>query len=306
MTWWSPGNTFMAAIDAFQAARVEMVPISVDKDGLVPEALERACVARRQGGLRPIKALYTIPVAQNPCGTRLTLERYQAIYGICLQHGVVIVEDDPYFYLQHNADICDDDHQRHVSGTSKLGPSFLSVDSAGIVLRLDSFSKIFAPGFRIGWVTGAVPFIRAIEKVSFVSSQHGCSLSMVCLSALLQELGESGFDEQIVQLQVLLRQQCRALLRAMDKHLQGIATWTTPSAGMFVWIRLTRIRPGTNNQDLLTAMAKHGVIPMPGYLFQLNRDRFSPYLRLSCVLPEEAYDDAIRRLWQVLNDLSQS
>lgn len=141
-------RSFMAAIDVFRSVGAVLIPIPVDSAGLVPEALELACASLRAAG-RPPNLLYTVPVGQNPTGTRLAPDRYQAIYATAVAHGLLIVEDDAYFYLQHRADA----PQQPVPVLHGLGPSFLSIDTRGIVLRLDTFSKLLAPGFRIGWLT---------------------------------------------------------------------------------------------------------------------------------------------------------
>jgi DNA-binding transcriptional MocR family regulator len=141
-------RSFMAAIDVFRSVGAVLVSVSVDSAGLNPDALELACASLRASGRQP-KLLYTVPVGQNPTGTRLAPDRYPAIYATAARHGFLIVEDDAYFYLQHRADT----PQRPVPILDGLGPSFLSVDTNGIVLRLDTFSKLLAPGFRIGWLT---------------------------------------------------------------------------------------------------------------------------------------------------------
>ena len=96
-----------------------------------------------------------------------TRGRYEHIYRICARHGLVIVEDDAYYYMQHRADAA----SRALPGLRGLGPSFLSIDSDGRVLRLDSFSKLLAPGFRLGWVSGASSLVEAYDRVAYTSSQ---------------------------------------------------------------------------------------------------------------------------------------
>lgn len=294
--------TFLAAIDAFQAAGVRLVSVSCDKGGLRPEALQAALDAELAEGRCAPKALYTIPVGQNPLGTRLHESRYSAIYEICKSHHITIIEDDAYFYQQHNAsDDHDDDDDMAVAGLAGLTPqSFLTVDSEGLVLRLDTFSKVLAPGFRLGWVSGAKKFVEAYEKLAYVSSQNGSSLSMVCVSAILQHWGPEGFECHLRSLQLALRKRCRALLRACEKHLDGWATWQVPSSGMFLWLHCTKLSQVSDDQ-LLDRLRAHGVVVMPGSCCSARREEV-PFVRISFVMPENSYDEGMRRLRLVLED----
>ena len=147
--------TFLASKDNLLAAGATLLPLAMDEDGLLPSAVEEECEARLAAGLPLPKLLYTIPVGQNPTGSRLRPDRYAAIYSAARRYGLVIVEDDAYYYMQHRAARPD----MPLPGLSGLGPSFLSLDEDGRVVRLDTFSKLLAPGFRLAWVTAPSPFV---------------------------------------------------------------------------------------------------------------------------------------------------
>ncbi|CAK9111188.1 Aromatic amino acid aminotransferase C56E4.03 [Durusdinium trenchii] len=155
-------------------------------------------------------------VGQNPLGTRMSCERYKAIYELCAAHDVIIVEDDAYYYLQHNShDEKADEEVSAVAGL-ELGPSFISIDQKGLVFRLDTVSKMLSPGFRLGWVTGPKHFIKAFEQVCYISCQMGCSMSIVCLGKLLAHWNTEGLEAQMKRVQMCLRLRCRSLLRACE------------------------------------------------------------------------------------------
>merc|ERR550514_2319987 len=109
----------------------------------MPGPLKEACASLRAAG-RPARHLYLVPVGQNPTGTRPSEARYRDIYKVCCEEDLLLIEDDAYFYEQHLADQAGDE----VPGL-KLGMSYLSLDTEARVSRLDSFSKVLAPGFRI-------------------------------------------------------------------------------------------------------------------------------------------------------------
>lgn len=288
--------TFLAMVDACMAAGLHMVPVKCDDDGILPSELAKVIAGA--------KVLYTVPVGQNPLGTRMSCERYKAIYELCAAHDVIIVEDDAYYYLQHNShDEKADEEVSAVAGL-ELGPSFISIDQKGLVFRLDTVSKMLSPGFRLGWVTGPKHFIKAFEQVCYISCQMGCSMSIVCLGKLLAHWNTEGLEAQMKRVQMCLRLRCRSLLRACEAHLKGLAQWSRPQAGMFLWLRMLRSRRFTL-EELLESMARHKIVPMPGgFCSPVRTGEALPYFRLSYVISPEKYDMGLQRFRQVLLDLS--
>ncbi|CAE8629352.1 unnamed protein product [Polarella glacialis] len=315
--------SFLAGIDALRSYGAQLHPLPLDAEGLRPDALERACTELAQRGLRP-KMLYTVPVGQNPTGTSMTSQRYAQIYDIARRFNILIVEDDAYFYQQHvqRGAGCSDSSTSAagIPATSReemplpgmsLGPSFLSLDSDGRVLRLDSFSKTLAPGFRLGWATGAKPLIDRYNMLAYASSQNGCSLSMMLLGKMLEAWGDAGFEAHLRKLQSALRSRCDALVAAAEAHLGpaalgpgAAASWQRPQAGMFLWCRLANRQKTT--EELVALMRQHGVAVMPGEFCSAagsEDGKQCPYLRLSFVASEGEYPEAMRRLGGLMQSL---
>eukprot|EP00242_Pyramimonas_sp_CCMP2087_P001712 CAMPEP_0198228508 /NCGR_PEP_ID=MMETSP1445-20131203/113433_1 /TAXON_ID=36898 /ORGANISM="Pyramimonas sp., Strain CCMP2087" /LENGTH=336 /DNA_ID=CAMNT_0043908885 /DNA_START=248 /DNA_END=1255 /DNA_ORIENTATION=- len=189
--------TFTAAIDAMKATRANLEQVQSDRDGMLPEALEAKCATLGEARIKP-RALFIIPVGQNPTGTRLRKDRYLAIYAIACKYDFLIIEDDPYFCLQFNKQGCSE--ECGLPGLS-LGTSFLSIDAEARVLRLDSFSKMMAPGFRLGWITGPPGLLHYYRKHCYASSQWGASLSMKVLAAIFEKWQRAGFEEFVLKMQ---------------------------------------------------------------------------------------------------------
>lgn len=288
--------TFLAMVDACMAAGLNLVPVPCDDDGILPSELAPL--------LPGAKVLYTVPVGHNPLGTRMAPERYQAVYDLCAAHGVTIVEDDAYYYQQHNSnDEKADDDASAVAGL-ELGMNFVSIDRQGLVFRLDTVSKLLSPGFRLGWVTGPKHFIKAFEDLCYVSSQSGCSMSMICLGKLLAHWKTDGLQAHLKRLQLGLRLRCRSLLRACEAHLQDLAYWSRPQAGMFLWLRMQRPRVFTH-EEMLESLQRNKVAPMPGgFCSPVRTGDPVPCFRLSYVTPSDGYDLAAQRLRKVLAELS--
>ncbi|KAJ2763622.1 hypothetical protein IWQ56_004788, partial [Coemansia nantahalensis] len=150
--------TYPAAIETVGPMGLGLAPVAMDGEGMIPDDLDRVCTSW-SGRARPLRAAYMIPTAQNPTGATMSLERKRAIYAVAQKHDLVLIEDDPYYYLQlgryRRPEECGSGEERcsGLPGVTALIPSLLSLDVDGRVIRLDSFSKILAPGLRCGWVT---------------------------------------------------------------------------------------------------------------------------------------------------------
>lgn len=204
---------------------VKLEPVRIDQDGLIPEALE-AKVKKCPSG----RVLYSIPTGQNPSGASLTPERKRAIYEIACRHNLLIVEDDPYWYLQL-------DQERRDKNVS-----FLSMDVEGRVLRMDSFSKVISAGLRLGLATGPAPLVEKMQIIQQCTSLHPSGLSQTILLSVLEHWGQQGLAQHIDGIQHFYRTQRNHFLRALQTHLEGLVDYTVPNAGMFFWLNCKGIQ----------------------------------------------------------------
>lgn len=128
-----------------------MIDVDLDSHGVVPSKL-REQLDNWPADKRKPKMLYTVPVGGNPTGVSQTLDRKKEIYGIAREHNLLILEDDPYYYLQFGDKVA----------------SYLSMDTDGRVLRFDSMSKILSSGLRVGWATGPAELVNVMNLVTQV------------------------------------------------------------------------------------------------------------------------------------------
>lgn len=240
--------TYSGAIEAVALVGAEIQSVDMDAGGLLPESLDAILRSWDYArGPRP-KLLYVIPSGQNPTGVTLSLERRQMIYEIAEENDLVILEDDPYYYLQLGvARQNDDGHKHGIFGAeqearyiSNLLPSFLSLDGAGRVVRLDSTSKILAPGLRTGWVTASCHVIQ--KYVSYqelgVVAVSGAS-QMMMTSLLCDTWGHRGFSAWLSYLSSEYQFRRDIVLEACDRFLpKHVCDWTPPENGMFLWVRM--------------------------------------------------------------------
>ncbi|KAJ2982280.1 hypothetical protein NUW54_g10772 [Trametes sanguinea] len=129
--------------------------------------------------------MYTVPVGQNPTGVTMGVARKKEIYDICVEYDVIIVEDDPYYFLQMGAYVPKDERASPASAAdsekwiSSLTPSYLKFDYQGRVIRLDTFSKTIAPGSRLGFFTCNPRFAERLERAGETSTQAPCGFGQV-------------------------------------------------------------------------------------------------------------------------------
>lgn len=234
--------TFSTAQETMEALGIGVVGVRMDGQGIVPGALGEVLEGWDEGarGRKP-HVLYTVPAGQNPTGASVSAERVREIYAICEQHNIFILEDDPYYLLQMDPYTPSSPTSPPTSPPSlpsylsSLPTSFLSIDTSGRVLRLDSFSKIMAPGSRMGWVTGAAQVIERFQR-HCESSQGPSGFSQAALYALLEgRWGHEGFLEWLACLGGEYTGRRDKLLGACDEFLpKEVAKWDVPRAGMFV------------------------------------------------------------------------
>jgi kynurenine/2-aminoadipate aminotransferase len=248
--------------------------VAMDEEGMVPttlrQVLENAAALEAAGGPSRPKLLYTIPTGHNPTGVTTTLQRRQQIYSLCREFDIWILEDDPYFYLQWRQENFPEAESQ--PGLYGLCPgasnfpagSYLSMDVDQRVIRADTFSKFLAPGLRLGWVTARKDVVAKIVSALQTHTVGPCSLSQVVVEAALSAWGDDGLDAHLRRVQGEYAKRCFVLCSSAQTHLQGLASWTVPSAGMFVWMRIDESTGVEDVRDVWTDLQSAGVIVCPG------------------------------------------
>jgi kynurenine/2-aminoadipate aminotransferase len=291
--------TYSGALAALRPLGVEIVGVEVDHEGLNPHALETTLSQwHTTHPNRPLpKALYTIPTGQNPSGSTLSTERKKEIYAIAQKYNFIIIEDDPYWFLQFETSSATTSN----TTDTEQRRSFLSFDIDGRVVRLDSFSKILSAGIRLGYATGPTSLLQRLEMHQQATNLHASGLSQMLVYKLLSKWGFDGLKRHVSQVQQFYKEQRDFMINAAVKHLTGLADWTRPSAGMFMWFRLHGIE---NTEVLIQEKARSAkVLLVPGKAFS-PYNASSSYVRASFSLASEKdIDEALRRLSVLLKEL---
>lgn len=271
--------TYVGALNTFEAYQVEVATIPMDGDGIVPEQLE-ARIAALQAEGKNIKFLYTIPSFNNPSGITLAAGRRQWVVDICRKANIIILEDNPYGLLRFDG--------------YPLTP--LRAGNPDDVIYMGSFSKIFAPGLRIGWALVPAHLQRRYYLASEAVTLCPPTLNQMLVSAYLRDYDWQG---QIATYRGLYRERCEAMLAALEEYMPEGLSWTRPEGGFFVWVTLPE---GIDTYPLLQKAIDAGVVFIPGAAFSPS-DEPSNKLRLAfSAVPAEAIEEGVRRLAPVLRE----
>jgi 2-aminoadipate transaminase len=270
--------SYVGALGVFSAYQCEVVHVEMDADGLVPEALQSTLARLAQSGKRA-KLLYTVPNFHNPAGVTMSAARRDAVLDVCQAADLLVLEDNPYGLLGFDSDPI---------------PALRSHDGDRVVY-VGSFSKTFAPGFRVGWAVAP----HAVRD-KLVLAQESATLCPPTFSqlAIARYLERHDWQQQIKDFRGLYHERRDALLGALEDHLPATATWTRPSGGFYVWVTLP---PGLDATSMLSRAVVERVAYVPGTAFFADgggRD----HLRLSyCYPPPARIIEGVRRLAGVID-----
>jgi len=271
--------TFSSAMENAQGRGCVGIGIAVDDLGLIPSDLRIKAAQHRP------KLLYTIPTGQNPTGSVLATKRRREIVQIANEFDFIIVEDEPYYYLQMNAvkDLSGSIEEKRAKFLASLAPSMLEFDTQGRVLRLDSFSKIMAPGIRMGWITGQTKLIEAIRQIAESSSSQPSGFAQSLVYGVLARWGQNGLIDWLIGLcdeYTDRRDLCCSVLRRDLVKIDTPIELVIPDAGMFFWLKirvpdnlLATYTAKSVEEDLFYRMANEfHVLLVPGHWCKVNDD----------------------------------
>jgi DNA-binding transcriptional MocR family regulator len=246
--------TFFTVLEAVAALGIDVVEIPTHpRNGMDLDALEHAI--RRRG----VRACFTMPNGHNPLGYVLPDEAKKALVALTARHGVAVIEDDLYGDL------------------ALEGPrprTAKSFDRNELVLLCSSYSKVLAPGFRVGWIA-AGRYRDEVNRLKFLCNIASPSLPQLAVAEFLET---GGYDRHLKRLRVSLRDQVERARHSVARYFPDGTGVSRPAAGHMLWVELP---PRTDGVAVFQRALEHRISVLPGAIFSPSR-RYRNYLRLNC------------------------
>jgi 2-aminoadipate transaminase len=254
----------------FHGVRVEAVPL--DDGGLDVEALE-ARLRRLHAAGTPPRFVYTIPTFNNPAGVTMPVDRRRALLDLAGRYAVPIVEDDAYRDLRYEGEPV---------------PTLHALDREGLVIRLGTFSKIVAPGVRLGFVLAEPPVIERVLAFKGEGSTNG--LASLTVAAFMRK---GGLAAHIELLRADYRRRRDAMYAALEREMPEGVSWTRAAGGFFLWLTLP---PRADAARIAARAVEERVQALPGMeCFPDGRGTHNLRLAFSLQSPDRI-GEGIRRL----------
>ncbi|WP_134685705.1 MocR-like pyridoxine biosynthesis transcription factor PdxR [Brevibacillus migulae] len=232
--------SYLKSLNLFPSSGINMVGIPMDEYGIqIP-------FVKQQKKKHNASLLYTIPSFHNPTGTVMSLERRKQLLQACEEGQLPIIEDDVY---------------RELWLDEPPPPPLKAMDKHGTVLYLGSISKALAPGLRIGWVAGPEPVIDRLADIKMQTDYGSSSLSQW---AVAEWLASGMYDVHLANMRDGLRLRRDTMLALLADEFAGIAEWTKPSGGFYIWLQLPA---AVSLRELFEAALQEGILLNPGNLY---------------------------------------
>lgn len=233
---------FSSAMETARAMDVQFVSVPMDDFGIIPEKLGE--ILSNWDPKKPLsKLLYNVPTGQNPTGSSLTNERREKIYKLACKYNFLIIEDEPYYFLQMNkydpkVDATKMKAPTHEEFLKSLVHSFLSIDVEGRVIRLDSASKVLGPGTRVGWIIAQKNLLERYLRLHEVSIQSTSGFTQSLVNGLLQRWGQSGYIDWLIGLRKEYTIKRDFTIKCLKKYMPSLVHINPPVAGMFFTVTM--------------------------------------------------------------------
>ncbi len=266
--------TYLAAISAFKAYGCRFEEVPTDDYGMIPEALEQIIETAER-----VKIIYIIPDFQNPTGKSWTLDRREQLAGIAAKHQIVVIEDNPYGELRFEGEAL---------------PSVKSFDKTGCVFCLGTFSKIFCPGYRIGWIAGDK---KAIANYVLVKQGADLQCNTIAQRVIDKYLELYDINKHIDIIRAVYKKRRDITIKTMEHEFPPGVTFTKPQGGLFAWVELPS---HINARDVLEECLKNNVAFVPGGSFFPNGGKENTFRINFSNMPEDRIVEGLKCLGEVL------
>lgn len=272
--------TYLAAISAFKAYECNFIEVPTDDEGMIPNELENILST-----IEKIKVIYVVSEFQNPTGRTWSIERRRFLAKMAEKYNVIIIEDNPYGELRFEGEAL---------------PSVKSFDKSDHVLCCGTFSKIFCPGYRIGWIAGHK---EIIQKYVLVKQGTDLQCNTIAQRDIAKYLELYDINEHIEKIRKVYKERRDLALEIMDKEFPKGIKYTKPQGGLFMWIELPE---DINARDVLEKCLERNVAFVPGGSFFPNGGHENTFRINFSNMPNNRIIDGIKCIAEVLKEYLNS
>ena len=266
--------SYLGAINAFNAYQPKFVEIPTDENGMIMEELDKVLATTEN-----VKFIYVIPDFQNPSGRTWPLERRKKFMEIINKYGIPTIEDNPYGELRFKGE---------------YQPALKSMDTEGLIIYMGTFSKIMAPGYRIGWTCANE---EIIEKLNLIAQAAALQTSTIAPMIITKYMDMFDLDEHVNKIRETYKHRCELMINTMRETFPPEAKFTDPDGGLFTWVELPDY---VNTRDLAAIALENNVAFVPGSGFFPNGgNNCCMRLNYSC-MPDERIVEGVHRLAEVI------
>lgn len=254
--------SFIGSLNCFRSYGARLAGVPVAPDGMDVNALETAL---RTG--ENVKLIYTIPNFQNPSGVTMSMEKRQRVYALAKQYGVLIIEDNPY-------------GDTRVRGADL--PAIKTLDRDGLVIYSGSFSKILAPGLRVGFACVPAGMMGKLTVAKQCVDVHTPMLNQMIVNQWIRQCDVKGHIHKIKE---IYRHKLNLMCDLIDSEMNGFFTYVRPEGGLFVWCALPN---GVEMQRFAKEAVLRRVAVVPGNAFLTDENAPCQCIRLNFSTPTDA------------------
>lgn len=268
--------SYLGALNAFKGYKPRIMEVPTDKEGMITEGLEKILKENDR-----VKFIYVIPDFQNPTGVTWSLDRRKKFMEVVNKYEIPVIEDNPYGELRYEGEFL---------------PALKSFDTKGLVIYLGTFSKIFCPGYRLGWTCASKDILK-----KFITCKENSDLqtSTIGQRELSKYIDDYDLDEHVEKIKSTYKKRRDLMLDCMEKEFPEGVSFTHPHGGLFTWVKLPE---KLNAQDLMKRCVENKVAYVPGGFFFPEGNKEN-YFRLNySSSKEEKIVEGIKRLGDVLKE----
>ena len=268
--------SYMGALNAMKAYEPEFIEIKTDNDGMIMEDLEKVLASNDK-----VKLIYVIPDFQNPSGRTWPLERRIKFMEIINKYEIPVVEDNPYGELRFDGETL---------------PSLKSLDTKGLVIYLGTFSKIFCPGYRLGWTCAAPEILTKFNVCKQGADLQASTISQMEVNKFIEMYD---LDAHVEKIKECYSKRRDVMLKAMEDEFPDCVEFTHPQGGVVTWVTFPE---GIDAGEMAKKCLEKNVAYVPGASFYPNGGVYNTCRLNYSNMPEDKIIEGIKRMGEVLRE----